>query len=85
MTLISTCSLCGAFVIPLSNRKIYKKMLMFLIAIAVGSLAGSGFLHLIPQVRLIFQEFLLINLALRICAYINLNAIGIWYNRRSKI
>lgn len=49
VTLISTSSLCGAFVIPLSNRKIYKKMLMFLIAIAVGSLAGSGFLHLIPQ------------------------------------
>lgn len=43
-------SLCGVFVIPLSNRKAYKKILMFLIAIAVGSLAGSGFLHLIPQV-----------------------------------
>lgn len=58
MALISTSSLCGAFVIPLSNRKIYKKMLMFLIAIAVGSLAGSGFLHLIPQVRLILRIFI---------------------------
>lgn len=42
-------SLCGAFVIPFSKKNIYKKILMFLIAIAVGSLAGSGFLHLIPQ------------------------------------
>ncbi len=49
VTLISASSLCGAFVIPFSKRKIYKKILMFLIAIAVGSLAGSGFLHLIPQ------------------------------------
>jgi hypothetical protein len=45
-------SLCGAFVIPLSNKKIYKKVLMAMIGIAVGSLAGSGFLHLIPQVYL---------------------------------
>jgi hypothetical protein len=49
-------SLCGVFVIPLSNKKIYKKLLMFLIAIAVGSLAGSGFLHLIPQVKRLFLD-----------------------------
>ncbi|CAF0912329.1 unnamed protein product [Brachionus calyciflorus] len=47
--LISLSSLCGAVVIPFSKKKIYKKILMFLIAIAIGSLAGSGFLHLIPQ------------------------------------
>ena len=51
VTLISASSLCGAFVIPFSKKKIYKKMLLFLIAIAVGSLAGSGFLHLVPQVN----------------------------------
>lgn len=50
MTIISASSLGGACVIPLSNKKIYKKILMCLIGIAVGSLAGSGFLHLIPQV-----------------------------------
>jgi len=49
VTIISTSSLCGAFVIPLNNKKFYKKILMVLIGIAVGSLAGSGFLHLIPQ------------------------------------
>lgn len=47
--LISLSSLCGAVVIPFSNKKIYKKILMVLIAIAIGSLAGSGLLHLIPQ------------------------------------
>jgi zinc transporter ZupT len=36
-------------VIPFSKKKIYKKILLGLIGIAVGSLAGSGFLHLIPQ------------------------------------
>jgi zinc transporter ZupT len=35
--------------IPFNNKKFYKKILMFLIGIAVGTLAGSGFLHLIPQ------------------------------------
>jgi hypothetical protein len=50
VTIISASSLCGAFVIPLSDKKFYKKILMVLIGIAVGSLAGSGFLHLIPQV-----------------------------------
>lgn len=49
VTIISMSSLCGALVIPLSNKKIYKKTLMIMIGIAVGSLAGSGFLHLIPQ------------------------------------
>ncbi|RNA27103.1 zinc transporter ZIP14 isoform X1 [Brachionus plicatilis] len=47
--LISLSSLCGAIVIPFSNKKIYKKILMLLIGVAIGSLAGSGFLHLIPQ------------------------------------
>lgn len=50
VSLINLSSLCGVFIIPLSSKKFYKKTLMFLIAIAVGSLAGSGFLHLIPQV-----------------------------------
>ncbi len=49
MALISSASLFGAFIIPFSKRKIYKKILMFLIGIAIGSLAGSGFLHLIPE------------------------------------
>jgi len=43
-------------VIPLSKKKIYKKILMFLIALAIGSLAGSGFLHLIPQVAILFFD-----------------------------
>ncbi len=49
VTIISMSSLCGAFVIPLSDKKFYKKALMVMIGVAVGSLAGSGFLHLIPQ------------------------------------
>ena len=50
VAVISLSSLAGAIVIPFSKKKIYKKILLLLIGIAVGSLAGSGLLHLIPQV-----------------------------------
>jgi hypothetical protein len=32
---------------------------MFLIALAIGSLAGSGFIHLIPQVQKIKKSIIL--------------------------
>jgi hypothetical protein len=82
VTIISLSSLCGAFVIPLSNSKIYKKILMFLIGIAVGSLAGSGFLHLIPQVFARTQflfSFSVINFTNHFIIK------GLWNNRRSKL
>jgi uncharacterized membrane protein YwzB len=47
---INLSSLVGAIVIPCSNKNFYKKILMVLIAIAIGTLAGSGFIHLIPEV-----------------------------------
>ncbi len=53
VTVINMSSLVGAVVIPCTNKDYYKRILMFLVALAVGSLAGSGLLHLIPQVRFI--------------------------------
>jgi len=49
VTTISAASLIGAVVIPLRKNKIYKKILMVMIGIAVGCLSGSGFLHLYPE------------------------------------
>jgi zinc transporter ZupT len=56
VTLINTSSLVGAVLIPFANKSFYKKLLMFLIALAVGTLAGSGFLHLIPQAHGIVDD-----------------------------
>lgn len=50
MTLINLCSLAGIFVLPLMNKSCYSTVLMFLIALAVGSLAANGILVLIPEV-----------------------------------
>ncbi|RNA30455.1 zinc transporter ZIP14 isoform X1 [Brachionus plicatilis] len=48
-TLITLSSFFGAFLIPLTKHRYYKRILMFLISLAIGTLAGTGFMHLIPQ------------------------------------
>ena len=50
MTIISLTSLVGVATIPLLGKKIYKKILAMLVALAVGTLAGDSLLHLIPHV-----------------------------------
>lgn len=49
VTVINICALVGVVVLPIMNTRIYKKVLLFLVALAVGSLAGSGLLVLIPE------------------------------------
>ena len=49
-TLITITSFSGAFLLPLTKHKHYKKILMFLISLAVGTLTGTAIIHLIPQV-----------------------------------
>lgn len=49
VTAINICALVGVVVLPIMNTRIYKKVLVFLVALAVGSLAGSGLLVLIPE------------------------------------
>jgi hypothetical protein len=50
VTIINICSLSGAVVLPCMKKTFYQKVLIFLIALAVGSLAASGLLVLIPEV-----------------------------------
>ena len=50
VTLINICALIGVVVLPVMNTRIYKKVLLFLVALAAGSLAASGLLVLIPEV-----------------------------------
>ena len=51
MTIISLTSLMGVATIPFLGKKMYKKVLAMLVALAVGTLAGDSVLHLLPHVR----------------------------------
>ena len=51
MTIISITSLVGVATIPFVGKKMYKKILAMLVALAVGTLAGDSLLHLLPHVR----------------------------------
>ena len=58
MTLINLCSLTGVMVLPCMKSAMYKVVLMFMVALAVGTLVGSGVLVLIPEVGLSLSVFL---------------------------
>ena len=47
--LISLCGIFGVIVIPIMQRVFYQHLIQFLIALAVGTLAGDALLHLLPH------------------------------------
>ncbi|XP_013773493.1 zinc transporter ZIP14-like [Limulus polyphemus] len=49
VTIISCCSLGGVVLMPLMNKRLYKKFIMMFEGLAVGSLLSSAIFHLIPQ------------------------------------
>ncbi|XP_022804198.1 zinc transporter ZIP14-like isoform X2 [Stylophora pistillata] len=49
VTFISLTSLAGVAIIPFFENRMYKNILATLVAVAVGTLAGDGLLHLLPH------------------------------------
>ncbi|XP_078376478.1 metal cation symporter ZIP14-like isoform X1 [Oculina patagonica] len=49
VTIISVTSLVGVATIPFVGKRMYKKILATLVALAVGTLAGDSLLHLLPH------------------------------------
>merc|ERR1719341_716971 len=47
--LISLCGVFGVIVIPIMQKVFYQHLIQFLIALAVGTLAGDALLHLLPH------------------------------------
>jgi len=45
------CALLGVIVLPCIRGDLYKKVLIYMVGLAVGTLAGSSLLFLIPEVR----------------------------------
>lgn len=59
---ISLCGLLGVAVIPFMDKNYYQDIIQFLVALAVGTLAGDALLHLLPHVsrrRVLLQLFVL--------------------------
>ncbi len=47
--IISLCGIFGVMVIPLMQKVFYQHLIQFLVALAIGSMLGDAFLHLIPH------------------------------------
>ncbi|KAK2489648.1 hypothetical protein MC885_014079 [Smutsia gigantea] len=49
VTVISLCSLMGASVVPFMKKTFYKRLLLYLIALAIGTLYSNALFQLIPE------------------------------------
>ncbi|XP_013875159.1 metal cation symporter ZIP14 [Austrofundulus limnaeus] len=57
VTLISLCSLVGASVVPFMRKTFYKRLLLYFIALAIGTLYSNALFQLIPEVSATSARF----------------------------
>jgi hypothetical protein len=50
-TIVTLSSLAGSVLYPLERNRHFSKILMFLMAVAIGTLIGTSTIHLIPHVN----------------------------------
>lgn len=50
VSVISLCSLVGASVVPFMKKTFYKRLLLYFIALAIGTLYSNALFQLIPEV-----------------------------------
>ncbi|KAH3888176.1 hypothetical protein DPMN_012205 [Dreissena polymorpha] len=60
-TVINICSLGGVIALPFIHGDMYKKVLIYMVGLAVGTLAGSSLLFLIPEALELTEQELDIN------------------------
>jgi len=51
VTAINLCSTLGFFFKPIMGTPIYKRVMMYMVSLAVGTLSGNALMILIPEVR----------------------------------
>ncbi|XP_041466422.1 metal cation symporter ZIP14-like isoform X2 [Lytechinus variegatus] len=56
VTIINMGAFAGVWVIPLMDKRMYKNVIMYLVSLAVGTLAGNALLSLIPESQGIFLD-----------------------------
>ncbi|CAJ0956902.1 unnamed protein product [Ranitomeya imitator] len=59
VTVISLCSLLGAGVVPFMKKACYKRLLLFFIALAIGTLYSNALFQLIPEYLKQNQEWVI--------------------------
>ena len=56
VTIINLTAVMGFFFKPIMDTPIYKRVMMFMVSLAVGTLSGSALMILIPEVRICFYR-----------------------------
>ncbi|XP_054757695.2 metal cation symporter ZIP14-like [Lytechinus pictus] len=56
VTIINMGAFAGVWIIPLMDKRMYKNVIMYLVSLAVGTLAGNALLSLIPESQGIFLD-----------------------------
>lgn len=56
VTAINLCALFGLIFLPLMKQRVYHHVLLFMVALAVGTLCGTALLVLLPEVKLRYVQ-----------------------------